>query len=189
MELITSKTFKHEHKCLNCGKGESQHRSSDKACPVGGTFPSWLLSEPSKFVDSGKPTIKSKRQYATLVDQENRLAATKAAFEEEKSKVRAMTYEEVVTAVCEMLTEKTGLGIIVERDRGHDRGHAEIHLTTEGGRIRLGYTTVTQYSNGSYGVGGTSAGCFMANHSDRDIRNVLYDDLRAIEEKANKEKQ
>jgi hypothetical protein len=85
-----------------------------------------------------------------------------------------------------MLTKETGLGIIVERDRF---GSASIHLTTLGGRIRLGYTTVSQYTNGSYGVAGTSAGCFMANGSENDIRNVLHDAFEELEQRANAPKQ
>lgn len=122
-------------------------------------------------------------------DAEAKAARVKLAQEVdayEKSIVRAMTFEELVTATVEMLTKWTGLGVIVERSRD---AHAEIHLTTLGGGIRLGYTTVTQYSNGTYGVAGTSAGCFMANGSDNDIRNVLHDAFEELEKRANAPKQ
>jgi hypothetical protein len=173
---------------MNCGRGEKDHRAGDKACPVGKDRYSPFYENGQHFVDSGKPTLRSMRQFNKLVEQEERTNATIKILEREKAKVRAMTFEEVVTEVCEMLTEKTGLGIIVERPYGREEGQAEIHLTTLGGKIRLGYTSVTKYSNGSYGVAGTSAGCFMGNHSDADIRNMLNSDFKAIEEKANQEK-
>jgi hypothetical protein len=176
-------TPKLERKCKLCGKGENSHLADSKAC-IMGTGSGWI-HRTNTFEDSGKFTIKSKREVAK---HEERLANAKAREEAEaaeKAKVRAMTFEEVVTATCELLTEITGLGIIVEREYP---GSAHIHLTNLGGKIRLGYTSVTQYSNGSFGVGGTSAGCFMSNHSDACIANVIRQPFRDLELKANQEK-
>lgn len=122
-------------------------------------------------------------------DAEARAARIKLAQEVdayEKSIIRAMTYEELVTATVELITKETGLGIIVERNYDHS---AEIHLTTLGGRMRLGWTSVTQYTNGSYAVAGSSAGCFMSNGSDDCIANVLHDAFEELEKRANAPKQ
>lgn len=187
MKLQTSKTFKHETKCMNCGHDESRHRSQDKACVIGGSrnFPSYNETGMT-FVDSGKPTLKSKRQLEKLLDQESREQLTKELFEKEKSKIRVMSFQEVVNAVIDLLYDKTELGLDVNPISSYEY---ELHLTTVGpSKIRLGYMNVRQSRNGSYIVGGTYAGCFMANGSGRDILNVLREDFRAIEEKANKEK-
>lgn len=132
--------------------------------------------EQVKLSRKGKNALKKQQE------REDRIKASQEAEAREKAIVRSMTFEQLVTATVEMLTRKTGLGVIVERARDHS---ASIHLTTLGGTIRLGYTTVTQYSNGRYGVAGTSAGCFMANGSDNDIQNVLGDDFRELENHAN----
>lgn len=116
------------------------------------------------------------------LEREERMKQAELRLARERAIVRAMTYEELVTATCELLTKETSLGIIVERSRD---AHAKIYLTTLGGGIRLGYISVTQHVCGSYSVAGTSAGCFMANDSENDIRNVLREAFEALEAKAN----
>lgn len=173
-----------DYKCSKCGKGESKHNAMDKTCPIGsGQHPQFHRAQ--FFEASQKLTVKSSRDLKAYEERLKQEADRKAAFEAEKNKVRAMTYEEVVTATVELLTEMTNLGVVVEREYEHS---CHIHLTTLGGGIRLGYTSVTKYSDGRYGVGGTSAGCFMSNHSDDCIGNVMRSYFKAIEEKANKEK-
>lgn len=182
--LLTIQTFEHENKCVNCGKGRLKHRATDKACPLSNSKWVQFNEKGQNFVDSGKPTIQSVRKYAALVDADSRARFAREMLEKERSKVRAMTFEEVITATCKLLTEKTGLGIIVERVH---EWYAEIHLTTLGGGIVLGFTSVSKYSNGSYGVGGTSSGCFMGNYNGRDLSSLLKEDFKKLEAKASEE--
>lgn len=177
-------TPKPEYKCVHCGKAQGNHRSHDKACPIGsGNFPSF--SQTDEFESSGKLTIKSKRAIAKYEEDQKRSRFTKELLLKEQAKIRAMTYEEVITAVVGIIYEVTGLGAIVERER---ESSANIHVTNLGGTVRLGYTSVNKYTNGSIGVGGTSAGCFMANQSDKDISNVIRPYFKELEERANSEK-
>lgn len=184
MKLATSKTFKHENKCSFCRQGELNHRSTDKACPIGGTrnFPSYN-ERGQVFVDSGKPTIRSSRQLKELLNQEAKAAEAKAVHDREVSKTRSMTFQEVVDATKEVILKATGLSC--EEESVRDR-EIELHVVAK--NVRLGHTSVLKTNNGSYLVGGTSAGCFMANHSNRDISNVLKELFYELEEKANKEK-
>jgi hypothetical protein len=174
-----------EFKCKNCSKGETKHNAQTKACPLGsGQWPSFHASQ--KFESNGKMTIQSKRAIAKQEELEARFKRQKEDLEREQSIVRSMSFEELVTATVELLSEKTGLGVIVERDRDES---ALIHLTTLGGRIKLGYTSVTKYNSGRYGVAGTNAGCFMSNHDNTSVSNVLHEDFRALEERANAPKE
>lgn len=174
-----------ENKCLLCGKGELSHNAKTRACPIGsGRFPQFSVKD--IFTNSGKFTIKSKKALVKWHEAQTAELLRLEEIRREKSTVRAMTYEEVITAMVELLSEETGLAVTVERDRDTS---CKIHLATLGDKIRLGYTCVTQYSNGRYGVAGTSAGCFMANDSDKDISNTLYDKFKELETRANKEKQ
>jgi len=174
-----------EFKCKNCNKGELKHNAKTKSCPLSNDRYAQFHAT-QKFESSGKITIQSKRAIAKQEEYEARVKAQQDAFEKEKSIVRSMTFEELVTATVELLSEKTGLGVIVERDRDES---ALIHLTTLGGKIKLGYTSVSKYSNGRYGVAGTSAGAFMSNHDNTSISEVLREDFRRLEDMANKPKE
>jgi hypothetical protein len=79
--LVTSKTYIHDLKCNNCGKGESNHRSSDKACPLGITRRNFTqYNEKGQFFESsGKPTVKSKHKLKALIDHEQREANAMAS--------------------------------------------------------------------------------------------------------------
>lgn len=170
-----------DYKCEHCGKGESKHRAFGKECPIS-------ISQFSKiqhFKSTDKPTPQSRREVNKHLEMEARREEHKRLQEIERNKVRAMTFEELVTATVELLTKETGLGIIDEDERPWSK---KIVLTTLGGKIRLGYTSVSKYSNGKYSVGGISTGCFMSNHSDSDIQNVMSPLFRELEERANKEK-
>lgn len=175
-----------DFKCSKCKRAKSKHNAMDDACPLSNDrHPQFHRSQ--FFENSGKLTIQSKRAIAKHQEYEDRIKAAKEAEAREKAVVRSMTFEELVTATVELLTEKTGLGIIVERDRGDH--HANIHLTTLGGKIKLGYTSVSKYTNGRYGVGGTNAGAFMSNHDKTSISEVLREDFKRLEDMANKPKE
>lgn len=175
-----------DFKCSKCGKAESKHNAMDKTCPLSNDrHPQFHRAQ--FFESSGKLTIQSKRAIAKHEEYEARIKAAKEAELREQSIVRSMTFEELVTATVELLSEKTGLGVIVERDRGEH--HATVHLTTLGGKIKLGYTSVSKYSNGRYGVAGTNAGAFMSNHDKTSISEVLREDFKRLEDMANKPKE
>lgn len=174
-----------DFKCSKCGRAESKHNAMDKSCPLSNDkYPQFHRAQ--FFESSGKLTIQSKRAIAKHEEYEARVKASQDAFEHEKSIVRSMTFEELVTATVELLSDKTGLGVIVERDRNES---ALIHLTTLGGKIKLGYTSVSKYSNGRYGVAGTNAGAFMSNHDKTSISEVLREDFKRLEDMANKPKE
>lgn len=183
--LVTSKTYRHENKCMNCGKGSYSHRSGDSACPIGGSrnFPSFAENG-MKFRDSGKPTLKSVRALNKLLDQENRTQEALERQTREQAKVRAMTFHEVVEEAARILKNFTGLN--VEKENWVSNSNVELHLVAN--TTRLGFMSVTKYSDGSYGVAGNTSGCFMANGSNRDISNVCRQGFQELEEKANKEK-
>jgi hypothetical protein len=181
VKLATSKTFRHENKCSLCKKGELNHRSTDKACPLGSNFPQFVSGR--TFVDSGKPTIRSSRQLKELIAQETRAAEAKAVHEREIKKNRALTLDEVVAETMKIILYATGLSCEIQLTRSSE---VELHLTAN--YVRLGHTSVLKTMNGSYIVGGSSTGCFMANNSGRDISNVLKEKFFELEEKANKEK-
>lgn len=181
-------TPKLERKCKLCAFGETEHQANTQNCPIGSpsTRSFYRQYYPNKtFTDSGKFTLKSQRVVRKYEQERQRREESERLLAQEKAKVRAMTYEELITATVELLTDLTGLGIIVERRQDWC---AELHLTTLGGKVWLGYTTVSQYSDGRYAVGGTSAGSFMSNHSDKCLSNLLRGPFKALEEKANAEK-
>lgn len=184
MQLPTAKTFKHETKCMNCGRSRDIHRAHDKACPVGkGNHLGWNETG-MKFVDSGKPTIKSQREFKKLQDEETR-TQLRLDFEiKEKSKVRSMTFTEVVEATQLIIYNFTGLLTVVEERFGK----TDVELCLMAKDVRLGFTTVVKHSDGSYHVGGCSGGCFMSQGSEQDISNVLRSAFKELEEKANREK-
>lgn len=174
-----------ERKCKQCGKGELSHRSSDKACPLGkpsrGSF--WSFNEiGAKFTDSGKFTIQSQRKLKEYEAHEARTKSREETLERERSKIRALSLDEVVRETISLIKEVSGLDCETEQRYGDSY---EIHVVSPKG-IRLGYTTVTKkHDDGGYIVGGTSAGCFM---SSEGVHGALVDSFYALEEKANAEK-
>lgn len=176
-----------ERLCEHCRRGEGDHNATTKTCPLGdrgrGGYSQFHATR--TFSDSGKHTIKSKRAHEAWVVQEQRRKDSEEANARELAKVRAMTYEEVITAAVELITKVTGLCVVVERDRDWQ---AEIHICNPGDTVRLGYTTVTKSHLGGYLVGGTSSGCFMSNHDDKCLSRVMAPHFKALEEKANEEK-
>jgi hypothetical protein len=174
-----------EPKCKHCGHGKGSHKADTFHCPIGqvrrGSFNQFHSEQ--TFVDSGKHTIASKNVLKKYEEQEARRQQMRDIEAREKAKVRSMTLEEVIAAARDIIFEHSGLLCLVER--AHERS-VNLHVISK--HVRLGYTSVTQTTNGSYFVGGTYAGCFMANSSDKDITNVIRDDFKALEERANAEK-
>lgn len=173
---------KPEFKCEHCGKAESKHRAFDKGCPLGTNGP---FSKTQFFKASDKMTPMSKKMIARYEHEQKMKAERIEAFLVEKQKVRALTFEEVVTAAVELLSDRTMLGVRVETEHEWNK---KLFLHTLKGRIDLGYISVSVHQDGRYSVAGTRAGCFMGNHSNRDISNVLEEEFRKLEERANAEK-
>jgi hypothetical protein len=185
--IVTSKTFKHENKCLNCGKGQLDHRSHDQACPLLTKVKSYHQSFNEmgvKFMDSGSPTARSKNKLKKLLADEKRQDESTEAQEHEKNKIRAMTLNEVVHEARAILRRFTGLGSEIESKWAGDT--VEIYLVANG--VRLGFTSMTKTILGSYIVGSSAGGCFMANGTDRDVKQVVASAFEELEDRANKEK-
>lgn len=183
----TSKDFKHDHKCMLCKRGKSEHRAKDYACPIGqrNRFPQFAENG-EVFSDSGKPTIRSNKALKNILADEERQRVTREIFEAEKNKIRSMTFDQVVAATQRLLTVQTGLKTLVEKAYVGSDDNVEIHLLAGG--MRLGWISVTKYSNGSYGVAGSCSGCFMSNHNGEDIASGMKGLFEALEESANTEK-
>lgn len=120
--------------------------------------------------------------------QEQSVEEARKRFEEsnarELAKVRAMTFPQVVEAAVQILS-KLQLAVVVEYEEDN---RAQLHVCTGHDQVRLGFTTVTKTYNGGYLVGGTSAGCFMHNHSENCLNRVVTPLFRDLEDRANEEK-
>lgn len=173
-----------DYKCKLCGFAQTRHAGVSKACPLSsGRNPQFHMSQ--TFETSGQMTVASQRRINEYKEYQKELIAREFRLQTERNKVRAMTFEEVITLMVERLSEKTGLGIVVERESPR---HVLIHVTNLGGAVRLGYTSVSiNLQDGSYIIGGVRSGCFMYNTTE-GISYVMAHEFEQLENKANAEK-
>lgn len=131
-----------------------------------------------------KMSRKEKNELKRREEMAAREAERKAAFEAEKNKVRAMTFEELVTEAQQRLSIVMGLRVHVHYTRDEQAQlEPRCGLRDE---IILGFTTISKCLDGSYIVGGSWSGCFM--YGENGPKQAIDKIFKDLEDRANAEK-